>query len=672
MKKAHMIYFTCFTIVFLSLIAVFDARTEPPVIQAAAVTVKDPYISITDSTNEIYKGVIFIFKARAVGLKNASIRWTSSNKDIASVGRSNGKLIAKAEGKITLTATDMVSGEKASMTVTVIRRPAATPAPIPTRVPAPTPKPIATPTPKPIERPTTIPVPDQEGNMIYNTVFITGFEDGTSGFSGRGGSEIVIATDSTAKSGSYSLQAGSRTNTWHGAARDMAGIMEAGSTYRITAWVKHKSTSVKLKIQCSFEKHYGNDMVSYLPFASVSAVKDIWTKLEGTISVPNDTVTAKIYFESPESATADLYIDDLEVFKVVVNTENIENIPSIAEAYKEYFDIGVSVNENTLYSSVTNALILHQFSTITFGNEMKPAYLLDYGTNSSDPGRYNLSPAIKTAKLEEYLQYAKDHDLKVRFHTLVWHQQTPHWFFTENYSTESFAPLVTKEVMQKRLENYIKKVMECTSKYPDVIYAWDVVNEAIEPGHNKAGSYRSDDSLWYQIIGEEFVEKAFEYARKYSYDDASLFYNDYNEYEASRTTAIYNLVSKLKEKGLIDGIGMQSHIDMSYPSLSSYETAIRKFAELDLEIQVTELDMHNNQKTDEAFRQQAVHYGGLFEILIRLKRDGIANITNVTFWGVTDAGTWLTSHRGETSYPLLFDTEGLPKPAFYQLIELVK
>jgi endo-1,4-beta-xylanase len=352
--------------------------------------------------------------------------------------------------------------------------------------------------------------------------------------------------------------------------------------------------------------------------------------------------------------------------------DSINELPGLAEAYKNYFDIGMGVNDGTLYSEPTKTLILKQFSTITMGNEMKPSYLLDYDTSVSNLSKYNLSPAIKTDKLEKYLLYAKDNGLKVRFHTLVWHQQTPRWFFTENYTKDKEAPLVSKDVMLKRLENYIRQVMVCTSTYPDVIYAWDVVNEAIEPDHKQANGYRVTDNLWYQIIGEDFVEKAFEYARKYSYDDAGLFYNDYNTYITAKTNAIYNLAAKLKAKGLIDGIGMQSHILMTFPSLSSYETAVRKFAELGLEINVTELDMHNTQNTSTAFEQQADRYAALFELLVRLKSQGIANITNVTIWGIQDTNTWLTALHGETSYPLLFDGDMKPKPAFYHILDVAK
>jgi len=357
--------------------------------------------------------------------------------------------------------------------------------------------------------------------------------------------------------------------------------------------------------------------------------------------------------------------------KPTASTEGVDKSASIAKAYSDYFTIGAATSDSVLSNALTKAIVLHQFSTITMENEMKPNAMLDYVTNSSNPTKYNTSPALNLSKLDKYLKFAQDNGLKVRFHTLVWHSQTPTWFFMENYSMSSGAKLVSKEVMLQRMESYIKQIMEYTKNYPNVIYAWDVVNEAIEIGHGKPNGYRSNDSLWYQVIGEEFVEKAFTYARKYSYDDAGLFYNDYGEYDLTKRTAIYNMLKKLKDKDLIDGMGLQSHIDMGQPTLSAFEAALKVYGELGLEINITELDIHNTNNTDSALATQAARYKSLFEILLRLKKDGTANITNVTFWGVLDSGSWLTKFKGQISYPLLFDKSGQPKPAYNALINLV-
>ncbi len=256
----------------------------------------------------------------------------------------------------------------------------------------------------------------------------------------------------------------------------------------------------------------------------------------------------------------------------------------------------------------------------------------------------------------------------MRGHTLVWHSQTPRWFFAEGYSMETTAPLVSKELMLKRMENYIKQVLEYTqTNYPGLIYAWDVVNEAVNTGDGEEGGLRSKDSLWYQVIGPEFIEKAFEYARKYADPEVKLFYNDYNTEDKGKMLAIYDLVKGLKEKGLIDGIGLQSHYTIDSPSIIDIESSIRKYAELDVELQITELDMGLEENTEEAFMHQAIRYKRLFTAFNHLDETGAANITNVTFWGLSDDISWL-SKPGVPSYPLLFDKYLMQKPAFFGVI----
>lgn len=536
------------------------------------------------------------------------------------------------------------------------------PTPKPTIKPTPTPKPTATPTPKPTSQ------------VTYQSVLSTGFESGTSGFTGRGGGEVADVSKSQFHTGTYSLQVSGRTKTWHGAELDMTGTLKPGSTYTLTAWVKYTTGAASQTIDSKLNINNG----VYTSFGTVTVAKGTWVKLEGSIEIPLDTTSAKFYFETNynSSPTDDFYIDDVEIKEEIKNTDTTntdtkntdtkKDSGSLADAYSDYFTIGAATSDSVLNNPLTKSIVLSQFNTITMENEMKPNSLLDYRTNSTNPATYNTSPALNFTNLEKYLKFAQDNGLKVRFHTLVWHSQTPRWFFTENYTTTVNAPLVSKEIMLKRMESYIKQIMQYTKNYPDVIYAWDVVNEAIE-----GSGYRTNGSLWYQVIGEDFVEKAFEYARKYSYDKAGLFYNDYSTYDTTKRNTIYNMVKKLKDKGLIDGIGMQSHIDMNYPSLSAYEDTIKKFSELGVQINITELDMHNTLNTEAALKQQAARYKALFEILVRLKRNGTANITSVTFWGVLDSGSWLTNFKRETSYPLLFDKNGLPKPAFDALIDLV-
>ena len=170
--------------------------------------------------------------------------------------------------------------------------------------------------------------------------------------------------------------------------------------------------------------------------------------------------------------------------------------------------------------------------------------------------------------------------------------------------------------------------------------------------------------------GEDFVIQAFRFARKYADPEVKLFYNDYNEYMPAKREMITATVKKLKEKGVLDGVGMQSHWDMDYPTTDLIDAALEKYGDIEgLEIQLTEIDMHNTDASEEGLKAQADRYKEFFQTILRADRTGKANITNVTFWGVTDEDSWLTNFKGETSYPLLFQGEMEKKPCYDSILE---
>lgn len=334
----------------------------------------------------------------------------------------------------------------------------------------------------------------------------------------------------------------------------------------------------------------------------------------------------------------------------------------LKEAFAEDFTVGVAVNMGTLNDLDRMKSVCSHFSSITMENEMKPDSLLDgAATEKSSDGM----PEINTKKLDQILSRAKENNIPLRGHTLVWHNQTPDWFFSKDY--EPSKGLAGKKEMQKRMEAYIKKVLTyCQENYPGVVYAWDVVNEAMAD----EGGYRTK-SHWYEIYGDEsYIEDAFTFARKYADPQVKLFYNDYNEYMPAKRGMITATVKKLKEKGVLDGVGMQSHWDMDYPTTDLIDAALEKYGEIQgLEIQLTEIDMHNTDDSEEGMKVQAERYKQFFQTILQAKRTGKANITNVTFWGITDEESWLTNFKGETSYPLLFEGEMEKKPCYDSILE---
>lgn len=346
-------------------------------------------------------------------------------------------------------------------------------------------------------------------------------------------------------------------------------------------------------------------------------------------------------------------------------TEEVKNATVLKDAFQNDFTVGAAISLGTINSEERMAFIDKYYNRVTMGNELKPDSLLDGpATEESEDGM----PEIRTENLDKILKTVQEKGLKLRGHCLVWHSQTPDWFFSKDY--EPSEGLVDKETMKQRMEAYIKKVLTyCQENYPGVIYAWDVVNEAM----GDDGGCRTE-SNWYRIYGDEsYITDAFTFARKYAGEDVKLFYNDYNEYVSGKTELIVELLTGLREKGLVDGMGMQSHWDMDFPSVYMLKDAFEAYGKIDgLEIQMTEIDMHNTDDSEEGLERQAQRYKEFFEVIMRAKRTGIANITNVTFWGMTDEDSWLSGFRGEISYPLLFDKDFKEKPCYRSVMETAK
>lgn len=336
---------------------------------------------------------------------------------------------------------------------------------------------------------------------------------------------------------------------------------------------------------------------------------------------------------------------------------------SLKKAYEPYFKMGAAVPFYALKDQRAVEELCSQYDSFTCENEMKPMFLLDREENMRHPKEHDRSPAVRFDGIRGILDFAQEHGLKMRGHTLVWHGQTPFWFFREGYADEKDAPLVDRETMLARMESYICSVLTFfEEEYPGLIYAWDVVNEAVNDGDLR-------QSLWTKVIGEDYILHAFRFARKYSKQGVGLFYNDYTTYEPWKREIICEKILKpLQAEGLIDGMGMQSHLLMDEPAMEEYEKALLTYGALGLQVQVTELDIHNADPSEASMEALAARYKELFSILVRAKKNGTADITNVTLWGLNDDLTWLTDFRKEKSYPLLFTGEFQPKKAYYEVL----
>ena len=342
-------------------------------------------------------------------------------------------------------------------------------------------------------------------------------------------------------------------------------------------------------------------------------------------------------------------------------------LPSLAEAYKDKFRIGVALAKIDIENTKKAEVVATHFNSITCENEMKADFTLDLAATLASGDEE--CPVVNMNQADTALAFANENGLQMRAHTLVWHAQTPRWLFTIGYDDDPEAPFVTREVMLLRMENYIRQEIEyVNTNYPGVIYAWDVVNEAIEPGDGQENKIRTKNNCWYEVLGEDYIEMAFTYARKYADPEQKLFYNDYGTYEKSKLFPICNLIRKLKEKKLIDGIGMQDHISLDYPMILDYQYALNKYIELGIEIQVTELDIDTTDNTEETQKKLASRYKLLMTILLNSIDKNNANITSVTFWGLTDDRSWL-NNDDSANYPLLFDKDLNPKLAYFGVLQ---
>ena len=336
-----------------------------------------------------------------------------------------------------------------------------------------------------------------------------------------------------------------------------------------------------------------------------------------------------------------------------------ENV-GLKDAYKDYFTIGVALNQRNVSDDAQKALVVKQFNSVTAENDWKP------GEIHPKEGVWNFERADKIA------DFCRQNGIKMRGHCLCWHSQFADWMFTD-----AKGKPVTKEVFYERLRDHIQTIMK---RYKDVVYAWDVVNEAMADdgggprwGFGRPGQEPSPyrQSRHFQLCGDEFIAKAFQFAREAD-PDVLLFYNDYSCVDEGKRERIYNMVKKMKDAGVpIDGIGMQGHYNIYFPSEEQLEKAIVRFKEIVKHINITELDLRMNNESGgqlmfsrgeakpmPAYMStlQTDQYARLFKVF----RKHADVIDNVTFWNLGDKDSWL----GVNNHPLPFDENYRPKACF--------
>lgn len=568
----------------------------------------------------------------------------------------------------------------------------------PKATPKETPK--ATPAVKPDQTPAPTPTvtPTKNPDFTSKEFLKADFEGGTDGFVGRGGAETLSSVD-----GGHDgkcLRVTGRTADWNGARYDVTSTIVKGADYKFSAWVRQdsgKEATVKLSATLN--------NAQYPCVQEVSCKSGEWTLLEGTYTVPRSFQSLDFYFEGP-GGNHDIYIDQVRITQESEGAASVDpmSFASLKDAYKDIFqNFGTCLSYNTPWNNglqMQNAAIMKfvqkQFNSFTLENELKPDQICSQwgGTISVAeakkrgyviPSSYKetVVPSLEFKNVDKAIEIANQYGIRMRAHVLLWHQQTNLAFFKENYSMNG-ATIKDTAVMDARNEFYVKTVMKhvmekekSLSKEPgSIVYCWDVANEYIHRKNNP------NVPSWADVYGDMglqpvYVKNAFRYAyemlKEYGLEKTvTLFYNDYNEYDcADEIVQLVNYINQGEEAKICGGIGMQSHITTTYPSLEKYGEALDQFMATGLEVQVTELDMGIEQEDDESV--QAEKYEAIMKLLVQKhkNRDTSVNpkgITGVTIWGLLDTDSWR-----KDSKPILFGS-GIddPKPCFYSVLEAAK
>ena len=356
------------------------------------------------------------------------------------------------------------------------------------------------------------------------------------------------------------------------------------------------------------------------------------------------------------------------------SVENGEEVKGLKDYYADNFLIGVALFPELFDESLSDELIRSHFNSLTPENDMKWALLHP----TLDTYRFDRADRI--------VEYTQANDIKLIGHTLVWHSQLGRGVFTKKGS-EGQNDLVDGETLLSRIKDHIFTV---AGRYKGKVHGWDVINEAL----NEDGTLRETNFL--KIAGDTYIEKAFEYAHKAD-PDAELYYNDYNLVKPEKRQGAIKLIKKLQEKGLrVDGVGIQVHWDLTFPSLEEIEKSIIEFSQFGVKVMFTELDISvlpspwnmpsadidvrfkNNETMnpypdgipDSVNVELAKRYQDIFALFNMYK----AKISRVTFWGLHDGISWKNGFpiRGRTDYPLVFDREMKPKKAYWELIGLME
>ena len=533
-------------------------------------------------------------------------------------------------------------------------------------------------------------------------------------------------------------------------AQDITEKVSEGEEYEFSFWAKLsddynkelKDSQKTVQFQPYYENGDGKQEYDTTGLISGTSAQILeagkWTKFEGTYKIPSGAkkVVIRILeqgdWQEPGSCImGKYYVANVSMKKITKPKPEIEeNIPdwkaSVTESLGNGSIAGTAIMSSEISDDTLMALVKKHFNAVTFGNELKPDALFNYQIGQSvgytkitfqgkelkvpvvNDKQENLDFSRADAMLDKILEWNNanpNNKIRVRGHVLVWHSQTPEWFFHEDYDVAK--PYADKETMNRRLEWFISSVFDhyfgeaANKKYAGLFYGWDVVNEAVNGNTYRDDKVISDasdtstsdtrhgsNSMWWRVYkSNEFIINAFKYANKYAPNDVELYYNDFGETDNTKCEGIVKLINDVKSADgtRLDAFGMQAHYNVDGFSAAQFKSVAKKYAQAAGKVQLTELDFKASSTYDgtaatreSEYTKMAYCHKNLYEAIKALKEEG-ANVSGITVWGVIEPNSWLHSQSnlgggasGSAQCPLLFDGNYKAKPAYWAYVDATK
>ena len=508
--------------------------------------------------------------------------------------------------------------------------------------------------------------------MVHND-----FEMNYDGWYGNSDTVKLIAEPESGYENSRGMIVSGRASSLDGTSSSKGFYLSGGIRYNYSVMV-YSETDEKFHLSLTYiDDTTGKESV--IELASENVKSGEWTELSANYKASENSYEFRLTITT--ESTNDFKFDNVIITTKENSASNAVCAASSEKGLKDefanYFRVGNILNGGTVKNSAITANIIKDHNSIECENELKP----DATLVQSQCSGTNIGVSLNNAAA--IMDFCVKNNIAMRGHTLVWHSQTPVWFFKENYNAN--GAWVNSSTMNARMESYIKNMFSAIkTQYPELnLYAYDVANECISDDSNRTANYGGSrepgdnnvsggKSAWVQVYGDNsFVEKAFAYARKYAPEGCDLYYNDYNEYWDHKRDTIYNMCKSLYEKGLLDGVGMQSHVPANatgFAGTDSYITAMKKYLSIGCDVQITELDI-SVESGKYTFQEQADKYKAIFKAAMDWNKNpqSSGRVTAVCVWGPNDANSWLKAG----SDALLYDKNNQPKQAYNELISML-